>query len=269
MVTTGAKYFFGVTLFGMVATLVYGWGSGGGMLGVLTLGLRGGVGELTGFTVLVCLAVTAVFLGGVTTAFRDADAEAVSQVAHTDEVPAIARPASDSYWPVVAAFAVTITLVGLVVGVGLVILGLILLGVTIVEWMVKAWADRATGDPEVNQSIRDRVMHPIEIPLMVAAGIAVLVFSVSRLLLTVPEHASVAVAGTFAVLVLAGAFLVAYRPTLGRSAVAALLLIGGLAVITAGVIGASVGERDFEKHGEQPTQSEGSLAPMTWHGLDA
>jgi len=264
MFTTGAKYFFGVTLFGLVAALVYGFGSGGGLLGVLTLGLRGGAGELFGMVVLASVAASALFLGLVIIAFRDADAEALAAYAHTEVVPQVAPPASESYWPVIGAFGVGITLVGLVVGVGLVILGVAILIVTVVEWMVKAWADRATGDPEVNRNIRNRLMYPIEIPLMGALTIAVLVLSVSRLLLSVSEHASVAVAGTFAVLILAGLFFVAYRPHVSRSVIAALLLIGALAVLAGGIIGASVGERDFEQHEGPPATQEGSM-PTTWH----
>ena len=92
MFTTGAKYFFGVTLFGLVAALVYGFGSGGGLLGVLTLGLRGGAGELFGMVVLASVAASALFLGLVIIAFRDADAEALAAYAHTDVVPRSRRP---------------------------------------------------------------------------------------------------------------------------------------------------------------------------------
>lgn len=276
MVTTGAKYFFGVTIFGFAAALVYGFGSRGGMLGVLTFGLRGGTGELAGIVVLLSVTTVALFLGLVVVAFRDADADAVAAYARTDEVPQVSPPASESYWPVVGAFAVGITLVGLVVGVGLVILGLAILVVTIFEWMVKAWADRATGDAEVNRSIRNRLMYPVEIPLIGALTIAVIVFSVSRLLLSVSEQAAVAVAGTFAVLILAGLFFIAYRPDINRSVVAALLLAGALAVLAGGIVGASVGERDFEKReepagGPAPGEGqEGSMpGPVTWHLQEA
>ena len=45
--------------------------------------------------------------------------------------------------------------------------------VVLLEWMVSAWSERATGDPEVNRRIRNRVMNPIEIPLFGAIGVAV------------------------------------------------------------------------------------------------
>ena len=35
-----------------------------------------------------------------------------------------------------------------------------LLAVVVVEWTVQVWADRATGDPEVNRAIRNRLMYP-------------------------------------------------------------------------------------------------------------
>ena len=55
----------------------------------------------------------------------------------------------------------------------------------LVEWMVLAWSDRATGDPETNRLVRNRIMAPFEVPLAGFLVVAGSVVAFSRLLLTV------------------------------------------------------------------------------------
>src|SRR6266508_4776482 len=128
MFTTGAKWFFGVTGFALLAALVYGLGSGSGLMGVLTLGLKGGAGELAGLTRLGSLSAASALVGTVVLAYRDADAEDIRVRLDTDVVPAAGPPATPGYWPVVAAFGAAVVLLGLVVGAGLVALGFFVVG---------------------------------------------------------------------------------------------------------------------------------------------
>ena len=111
-------------------------------------------------------------------ALRDADPDATAALQASDVLPEVAPPASASPWPMVGAFGLVVTALGLVVGPGLFVLGLVLLAVTAIEWAVQVWADRATGDPEVNRAIRNRLMAPLEIPVG-----AVLVIALRR-----PRH---------------------------------------------------------------------------------
>jgi hypothetical protein len=60
----------------------------------------------------------------------------------------------------------------------------------------------------------------------------------------------VAVTGLIAVLVLAGGALYAARPGFGRSLVAGIAVLAAVALLTAGVVAAVAGERDFEEHGD-------------------
>ena len=52
MITTGAKFFFGLAALALVGAAVFAWSNHGGLTGVLTGGLYGGVGDHAGYAVL-------------------------------------------------------------------------------------------------------------------------------------------------------------------------------------------------------------------------
>jgi hypothetical protein len=251
MVTTGAKWFFGITIYALVAAVVYGLGSGSGLMGVLSLGLKGGAGELAGLTVLVSLAGAAAFVGAVVLTFRDADAEEIRTSLAIEAVPAATPPASPSYWPVAAAFGTALIVLGVVVGAGLVAVGLFVVAAAIVEWMVQAWSDRATGDPEANRQIRNRIMYPLEIPIGAAVMVGAIVFLLSRVLLTLPASGSVVIAIIVAAVLLVGFFLVAARPKISKALIIGLIVAGAVAVLVGGLVAVASGEREFEIHEEE------------------
>lgn len=269
MFPTGSKYFFGLGFFALVAAMVYGAASADHavnldtFVGVMTLGYKGSVGDHVGYSVLVALAGACIFLGCITAAFRDADADAVAQVAGVETLPEVVPPGTASYLPIIAAFGVGAVVVGLVANPLFFVFGLILASFIVVEWTVKAWSDRATGDPAVNQAIRNRLMYPVEVPVLALFGIAVFVGSIARLLLVMPDKlGSYLVFGLVPVVVLAGGWLVTTQPQINRNILTAVLLVGGLAVLAGGIVGASVKERDLEHEEEEhETEGEGSLAP--------
>jgi hypothetical protein len=248
MLTTGSKYFFFLGVAALGGGAAYGWGSRGGLNGVLTLGQGGGVGDHVGVMVFFLAAVTALFTGGALLAFRDADSEAVQQLAQAEQVPEVEPPQGNSYWPALGAMSAAVVAVGLVTGSLLVLFGLIVGFVVLLEWMVSAWADRATGDHAVNRRIRNRLMYPIEIPVFGAIGIVVLVLCVSRVLLALSKNAASIAAIVFASLVLAAAFVIAASPKAARTIAAIVIAIGSIGVLAGGIIGASEGSRNFEKH---------------------
>lgn len=264
MITTGSKLYFGAAAAALISAALYGWGTGGGLLGVLTGGLMGGAGDLAGLTVLLFLATAALTLGVATSAFRDADADAAAAVARLDAVPETTPAQGPSFWPVVGAFAATVTMIGLVISPVLFVAGLLLVGVAVIEWTISAWSERATGDPEVNRQIRNRLLYPFEVPIAGVAGIVLVVASLSRVLLALSKTGSAAVAIVIAVLILVGGFLVAYRPKISRDAVAAVLTIGAVAIVAAGIAAAAAGPRDFEQHGGE---GGGAHEPGTENGL--
>ena len=250
MLTTGSKFFFGLSAFGFLAAAVYGLFSGGDWLGPFVFGIKGGVGDLFGYAVLLSLAVVALFLGLVTSAIRDADPVAGPTEADAESI-ATGPQASYSAWPVVGAFSVALVLIGLAVEPLLFIAGLVGLTIVIVEWMVQAWSDRATGDPAYNRELRNRVMLPFEIPIGTILLIAALVIPFSRILLAVSKTGAVVVAVAAATLILLTAILFATRPRIGSAVVSSVLALGAVVVIGSGIVAAAVGEREFHEIGEE------------------
>jgi len=253
MITTGSKWYFGFGFLALVFAAAYGWTTGGNGLGPLSLGYKGGVGDHFGYGLLMAAAAISFFLGAVVTATRDAEAEAAAQVAGTETVPAVI-PAGTSYWPPIAAFGVVLLVIGLVSEAVLVVFGLILMGIALVEWTVQAWADRATGDPETNRRIRNKLMNPIEFPLAGALALGVIAISLSRVFLTFSADQTVLAGVVVTALIVIGAFWVASRPHLSSNVVVGLVVAGAVAIIAIGVAGAVSGPREVH-------EEEGGLRP--------
>jgi hypothetical protein len=250
VITTGSKWFYGFGLLSLVLAAAYGWTTGGNGLGPVSVGYKGSVGDHFGYGILLAGGVVSLFLGLVSTALRDADAAAVAQVAGSDTVPAV-LPAGTSYWPPVAAFGAALVVIGLVSEAVVFVYGLIVLGIVLVEWAVQTWADNATGDPETNRRIRNRLMNPIEYPAAGLLALGVLALAFSRVFLTISAAAAVWVALAAAVVVVAVGFFVASRPKISSNVVVGLLVAGAVLVIGIGVAGAVAGSREFEHHEEE------------------
>ena len=250
MITTGTKWFFGLGFVTLVLSWAYGWTTGGNGLGPITVGYKGAVGDHFGYGVLFVAAVISFGLGIATLAVRDADAEALAQVAGAERVPPV-HPATTSYWPAVGAFGAAVTVVGLVSEPIVFIAGLIILGIVLIEWTVQTWADRATGDPAANREIRNRLMNPIEFPAAGLLAIALVVLAFSRVFLATSSEVAVWVATGLAAVVFALGMLAASRPNLGSNLVVGLLLIAAVGVLATGVVAAVAGEREFHHVGEE------------------
>jgi hypothetical protein len=255
MITTGSKWFFGLGFVSYVLAAAYGWTTGGNGLGPLSLGYKGAVGDHLGYGILISAAVVSIVLGVVVTAVRDAEAEAVAQVAGTATVPAV-TPAGASYWPPVAAFGAALVVIGLVTEPLMFVSGLIVLGIVLVEWAVQSWADRATGDPETNRRIRNRLMNPIEYPAAAVLSLGVIAVAFSRVFLTLSADAAVWVALVLGVLIVGGGFVIASRPRISSNVVVGLLVVVAVVVIGLGVAGGVNGTREFHEHEEPEEGSE-------------
>jgi hypothetical protein len=246
----GSRFWYALAVFGLLGAGAYGLATGGDVIGVMSLGYKGGVGEHFGYAVLVGFAVTALSVALVTTLIRDADPVPVT-VGMADVLPEVAAPQSASPWPLVGAVGVVIAALGLVVGAGLFVLGLVILAVTIVEWAVKAWSDRATGDPAVNLAIRNRFMAPIEIPIGAFLIIGVVVVGVSRVLLAVSADVAAGIGVAVLFLIVIGAVIVVSRPNEASRVATVLLVLLALSVVGGGIAGVAAGEREFHEH--EPT----------------
>lgn len=259
MITTGSKFFYGLAALLALAAVVYGYASGGGGVGPLSVGYKGGVGEHLGYGLLLGAAVASLFAGFAITAFRDADPEPTAALLGTDVVPDAPVATGTSFWPVVAAFGVVLTVVGVVLNNVFFVAGLIALGAVAVEWTMQAWADRATGDPAVNREIRNRVMLPIEVPLAGALAIAIVVVGYSRVFLAVSKLGAVWIALAIAATIFFIGTILSLRPRIRTDLVAGILAAAAVVTIGLGIFGAVAGERDFEHHGdERAEEAEGS-----------
>ena len=271
MLTSGSKYFFGLASLLLVAAVVYGWSSGGvdwglinghlgtlsfALLGALTLGYKGAIGDHVGYVVLMGTAAAAVGLGGIMVAFRDNEAKSVAEVAGTAKAPSYLMPFSPNWWAPLGGFGFAVVVLGLVTTQVLVWAGVIVLLFVAFEWMMQAWADRATGDPRVNASLRHRIMNPIELPLvgLLVAGLIAVGFS--RVLLAVPKEASVWITAAVAAVVFLIAIGLAVMPKAGRSVLAGVIVLGVVAVLASGIVGAARGERSFHEDGTEEVGHE-------------
>ena len=258
MITTGSKFFYALAGLLVVAAVVYGYSTGGGNVGPLSFGYKGGVGDLVGYAVLMGAAALSLFLGLTVNAFRDADPEAAAELLGTDTAPAATAPGT-SYWPIIGAFGAVLVVIGVVLNNVFFVAGLIVLGAVAIEWTMQAWADRATGDPAVNREIRNRVMLPIEVPIAAALVVAVVIVGYSRVFLAVSAANAVWIALAVAALIFLVGTALAAQPRIRTDLVAGLLALGAVVTIGLGIAAAVSGERDFEHHGtEEHSEEEGN-----------
>ncbi len=276
MITRGSKFFYAAAVVGFVCAIVYGFITGAaahnGVLGVfekgdvvnsivgpLTFGWKGWVGDHVGYSVFMGFAAIMAALGGFSTAFRDGSADVLVQMEGGDPTtaanPAVLTPVGLSYWPLVGAFGVGTVVVGLAVDPVLFGVGVVLLAIVVVSWTVRAWAERATGDAGTNRELRHDLMDPLEVPVLSVLTLAVVVLCMSRLLLALPQSAAVYVIILAAVAVFVVAFLLSSRPELKRSIVVAVLLVGGVVVLAAGIAGGVAGEHGGSESGLGATRS--------------
>ncbi len=298
MITRGSKYFFGAAAVGYLTALIYGFVTGaaahGGVLdvfsngdvvnsilGPISFGWKGWVGDQVGYSVLMAFAGVMVVLGGFTSVFRDGSPEALAELQGATVEPGeitgtrvdlrVVTPQGLSMWPIFTAFSAGAAIVGLAVSTLLFGIGCVGLLIAGVEWTVKAWSERATGDPVQNKAIRDHLMHPLEIPIGAVLGIALVIFCMSRILLAVPKVGAVFFIIIFATTVFVVAILLASRPELKRSVLVGALLVFGLLVIAGGIVGGVAGQREGEEHGDEESLGTSSFVvdlPAGHIGID-
>lgn len=263
MFTPGFKLFFGIAVIGLVGAFVYGLSSSDvtgpdyfgvvdrtAIVGLISLGWKGGVGDALGYWVLIFFAGSAAMIGITAVAFRDADVEAVAQLDSNPGLPLAQRPTAPSWWPFAGALGMGVLLMGLVLDTKVFwIIGLAILAVVAIEWLLSGWADRSTGSDATNSALRQRVLAPLEIPLLATVGAGAIALAVSRILLTVSAWGAVAVAGVAALLIFGIALIAAFRPQVGSRSIGALVGLLAVVIIALGILSAALGPRDFH-HGE-------------------
>ena len=280
MITTGAKFYFGLGFLLLVGAVLYGWTSGGvdwglfpghmgdmyfQLLGALTLGYKGGVGDHVGYGILLGGSAVSTTMGAFMVAFRDSEAKAVAEVAGLPEAPPLQPVATSNVWAPIAAFATAITAVGLATSGWFVIAGLGLLGIAALEWTMYAWADRTTGDWRVNAALRDRIMSPIEVPLFGAIVAGFVALGISRVFLSVPKLSATWLFMGIAAVIFIVAIVMSLAPKTSKNVLVGVLAIGAVAVLVGGVVGIVAGEREFHDETEERTvEGTGGFGPRVY-----
>lgn len=250
MFTWGSRNLLTIGLFAYIGAIIHGISTGGGLVGTLSMGYKGGVGDHVGYSILIGVAFVAVLLGVVAIATREGQSEDVSAAAGVERALAVRPPSQPSYWGPLAAFGLACVALGAAVSQAFLILGVVVLLVTALEWTMTAWSDRATGDPEVNSIIRARMLSPIEVPMLALLGIAVIVLGISRVLLAAPSKTASTTIAVVAAAAVFGVGILFAKSRGSRALVSGVVAFGAVAVLAGGVVGAAVGEREIEHHGE-------------------
>ncbi len=239
MFTWGSKYLFAVGVSALVGAALYGLISGGDLLGVISAGYKGAVGDHTGYTILVTTGAVSLGLGSFNLATRDGDAEEASARVGVDHTLTLSTPRTESYWGPLAAFGVASLIIGISTSQAFVVLGIVVLAVVAIQWPILAWSDRATtGDDDVNEGIRKWVLGPVEISIMAMLGVTVLVLAASQALRTLPEAWAIAIGVLTAVLTLGAATAIS-KIDVSRSVIVGVAAVGALSVLVVGVVGAA------------------------------
>jgi plastocyanin len=255
MFTPTSKLFAGLSAVSFVAAVVYG------------ISTTSSSAALLGTIMFVGLGVLGVALTAASVANRDGDVAADPGAAGGDAAQAAVSSASPSYWPTVGAFGVAAMAAGLVAGTGLFVLGIVLVLAAFFEWTIQAWADRSSTDPAVNRQRRNKLMAPLEVPLAGVLVIALIVLGFSRVFLSLDHRQAAYAFIAFGMVVLLIAVTLALRPTLRRNAIAAVIVVSGVAVLAGGVAGAQTGERTWESKATtcKPIQKKDAVCEVVLH----
>lgn len=214
------------------------------------------VGEKSGAVLMLFLGLAALFAlvtvvaSGVVDVvpFVPADAPAPEPRATTP-----GEPGRSSLWPLATAVAVSVLAVGAATSAPVVVAGVVLLLLCVIGWFANAWRDHPTWAGRVSTRVTNRFVAPFGTPLLGFVLVLIIAVSLSRVLLAANESVAPWIAFAAALVVLFGCFWIASRPRLRSSALIALSAVAGLAVVGAGVAGASQGERKFEEKAPPPT----------------
>ncbi len=253
MFNWGARYLLTLSGLSYVAACAYGVATGGGIVGVLSLGYKQGVGDHLGYSLGMGLAFA--LTGFAVVALLSREGELVDDNAQYQPVAAIAQ-SSPSYVAPVAALAVALFVAGVAISTAFLVAGLVLGFMIGLQWAMQAWSDGLTDDPSVNSVARAKVASIFDVPVFGLLVIGFIVVGISRILLAVPAEASTAIASIAAALVFVTAIFIAKKEP-SRRVVNSLIAFGAVAVLIGGIVAAGVGEREHEKHGSDSEHSEG------------
>lgn len=238
MFTTGSKLFIGASVLAVVAAVAFGVSYDGAAAWTAGIGL-------------ISVAIALLFLMAINFWVRDSNVGGMDSDATTTSAAAQERP-SNSMWPAVGALGGALVAIGLVATPVVFKAGIVVLLIALFEWLVQAWSDRASADRRFNATVRGRIMHPLEFPVLGAVGLTVIIYSFSRIMLFLSKESGPAVFIIVAALITLGGFLFASRPSIKASVTAGICTIATLGLVSTGAVMAIDGERGMH---EYPTVS--------------
>ena len=231
MLSWGTKSLFGLGIAAFVASLVYGVATDEG----------------SGTTALAFVAAGAIALG-LTVAGVGPDRPPVPAV--EGPLPHVTPAGTRSPWPSIfplgAAIAVAVLAIGAASSLWVVVPAAAVLGLLAIGWTFQVWTEHPVFTIRFGHRLSDRLVVPLGLPLAVFALVLVITFSLSRVLLAVPENGSRGIALGVAVVILAGAFFVASQERMARAALSLLVAFALLALVGAGIAGWAHGLRKQE-----------------------
>jgi hypothetical protein len=236
MFTTGSKLFLGATAVSALGAIVWAASTGG------AAGIMGTVG-------LSCVAVVFAFLAGLN--FYTRDGNVPGNTPDPDRNTAAGqRAAGNSMWPLTAAIGVGGIVVGAVSRPVVFKVAIVVLLAALVEWMIQGFSERASADATYNEGIRRRLLHPLEFPILGAAIGAVVVYGFSRVMLSASKDAGKIIFILLGALVLFAGFVIAGRRGMAKGTSLGIAVVGGVALLSVGVVSAVDGQRTITPHPE-------------------
>ena len=223
MFTPGSKYLIAITGLSAVSFALY-------MLLVHPSAL--------GAVALIGLVAATSLITGVALFTRDGHTPDGQTSAATVDTP------TPSMWPLVGAAGFALLLVGTITTPIVFIFGIVAILAALVEWTVQAWSERGSSDIAYNSSIRQRLLNPIEYPLLAAIGIAVIIFSFSRVMLAINKDAGALTFILAASAISLVGLLISVRPQLKKSIVLTIAVVAAVGLVGAGIASMGVGMRD-------------------------
>jgi hypothetical protein len=233
MFTTGSKLFIGGSVLSIVAAIVFSVSYDGDAAWISGIGLIG-------------LAIAMCFLMGINFWVRDSNVGGMQADATTTSPAAQPRP-GNSMWPAVGALGGALVVVGVVTVPVVFMAGIAVLLAALFEWLVQAWADRASADRSFNAAVRGRIMHPLEFPILGAIGLAIIIYSFSRIMLWLSKSNSPLVFIVVAALITFGGFLLSSKTSIKNGVIAGVGAIAMLGLVGTGAVMAIDGERSLHE----------------------
>lgn len=223
MFTPGSKFFLGLSGIALISAVIYIIFVNPSDLGAYALvGLLVSGGLVSGFSLYT----------------RDGDADTEAEA-----VEAAAASPAPSFWPLVFAFGVAVVLLGVATNAIVFVLGIAVLVGAGVEWTIQSWAERASADSEFNSFVRHRAIGALDYPGLAAAGLGVIAYLFSRIMLAASKGGAAIIFIVVAAIIVAYAFMISSKPALRGKSVALVVTAAALLLTVAGVTTAISGER--------------------------